>query len=141
MMASLRHVKGWEIHRARLKRMQQISDPARRALLDAGEAVRADAQNSIRQGAISGAGHIPSRPGEPPNADTHQLDISIDVVLDGSGKSVRVISRAPYSAGLEYGHSNVLPRPFLRPALIRNRNRLVFGMVQAVRSVVRVIKG
>jgi hypothetical protein len=138
---ALSHVTGWEIHKARLRRMREIADPAKQALLMAGEAVRADAQNSIRQGAVSGVGHVPSRPGEPPNADTHQLDISIDVVLDGSGKSVRVISRAPYSAALEYGHASLLPRPFMRPALIRNRNRLVRGMVQAVQSVVRVVKG
>lgn len=140
-MASKVTVKGADVHLARLRRMKQITEPSARELLKAGEAVRADAQASIRAGAVSGPAHVPSLPGQPPNADTHNLDLGIDVVLNPSKKSVRVISRAEYSAALEFGTSRMAARPFLRPALLRNRNRLVQGQVQAVREVVRVKKG
>lgn len=135
------HVKGANIHHNRLRRMARINDASIKRLAEAGELVRADAQASIRAGAVSGAGHIPSAPGQPPNADTHQLDISIDVRINPSRKSVSVVSLAPYSAFLEFGTSQMAERPFMRPSLRRNRNRIVYGQVQAVRDTVRVLKG
>lgn len=135
------HVKGANIHRNRLRRMARIKDASIKRLAEAGELVRSDAQASIRAGAVSGAGHVPSAPGQPPNADTHQLDISIDVRINPSKRSVSVVSLAPYSAFLEFGTSRMAERPFMRPALRRNRNRIVYGQVQAVRDTVRVLKG
>lgn len=132
---------GLNVHRARLARMRRaIKDESAKELFAAGEIIRADAQASIREGAISGPGHIPSLPGEPPNADTHNLDLSIDVRINPSRKSVLVFARAIYAAALEFGTSRIEPRPFLRPALQRNRNRVVYGQVQAVRNTVRVFK-
>lgn len=134
--------RGYQIHRNRLRRMMNIKDDAVRALADAGEAVREDAQKSIRAGAVSGPGHVPSRPGEPPNADTHNLDLSIDVVINPGRLSVSVIARAPYSAALEFGTSRMLARPFLRPSMHRNRNRLLYGLANSISSgAVRVYKG
>lgn len=118
-----------------------IRSESAKELLKAGQIVADDAAASIRAGSVSGAGHVPSRPGEPPNRDTGRLDTNIDAVLAKSGKSVRVISRAPYSSFLEFGTSRVAERPFMRPALRRNRNRVVMGQVQAVKKVVRVKKG
>lgn len=132
---------GLRIHRNRLARLRRIKTPALKALYEAGELVRADAVASIKEGAISGPGHIPSQPGQPPNADTHQLDLSIDTVLSPTKLSVSVVSKAPYSAALEFGTSKMAARPFLRPALRRNRNRLVRGFVEAVNDTVRVFKG
>lgn len=134
-------VKGLNVHRARLARLRRIKDGQIQALYDAGELVRAYAQKSIRDGAISGAGHIASLPGEPPNADTHNLDLSIDVRVNPSRLSVQVVARAHYAAALEFGTSRILPRPFMRPALQANKNRIVFGQVQALRASVRVFKG
>lgn len=136
-----KHVTGANIHRNRLRRMSRVKEASIKALYEAGELVRADAQASIRAGAVSGAGHVPSAPGQPPNADTHRLDTSIDVRINPSRKSVSVISLAPYSAFLEFGTSKMVERPFMRPALRRNRNRIVYGQVQAVRETVRVLKG
>jgi HK97 gp10 family phage protein len=135
------HVTGANVHRNRLRRMARVKEASIKALYDAGEMVRADAQASIRAGAVSGAGHVPSAPGQPPNADTHRLDVSIDVRINPSRKSVSVISLAPYSAFLEFGTSRMVERPFMRPALRRNRNRIVYGQVKAVRDTVRVLKG
>ena len=132
---------GLRIHRNRLARLRRIKTPALKALYEAGELVRADAAASIKEGAISGPGHIPSQPGQPPNADTHRLDLSIDTVLSPTKLSVSIISKAPYSAALEFGTSKMAARPFLRPALRRNRNRLVRGFVEAVNDTARVFKG
>ena len=132
---------GANVHKARLARMRRaIRNEADLQLWNAGELVRIDAQESIRRGAISGAGHVPSAPGEPPNADTHNLDLSIDTRINPSKKSVSVVARARYAAAQEFGTSKMAARPYLRPALQRNRNRLVQGMVQAVKDSVRVFK-
>lgn len=129
------------IHKNRLARMRNIKTASLKKLYEAGEIIRADAQRSITEGAISGAGHVPSLPGQPPNADTHELDKGIDVRINPSRLTVSVVSTAPYSAALEFGHSNLEARPFMRPALQRNRNRVVMGQVEAVRETVRVYKG
>lgn len=131
---------GLNVHLARLARMRRIKDESIKELFKAGELVRKDAQDSIRKGAISGAGHIPSAPGEPPNADTHNLDLSIDVRINPSKKSVTVFARAKYAAALELGTARIEARPFLRPALQRNKNRVVYGQVQAIRATTRVFK-
>lgn len=136
------NIKGLNVHRARLARMRRAAkDEALTALYAAGEIIRKDAQDSIRAGAISGPGHIPSSPGEPPNADTHNLDLGIDVRINKAASTVYVVSRAHYSAALEFGTSRIEPRPFMRPALRRNRNRIIYGQVQALKATVRVYKG
>lgn len=134
-------VSGAKTHRNRLARMRRVKSPVMRALYEAGEVVRADAANSIKAGAISGPGHIPSLPGQPPNADTHHLDLNIDVRVNPGRLSVSVISLARYSAALEFGYANLIERPYMGPALRRNRNRIVFGVVQAVNGTVKVRKG
>lgn len=134
-------IKGAKAHSNRLKSMMSFRPQSQKALLEVGELIAEDAAASIRNGAVSGPGHVPSLPGEPPNADTHRLDMSIDAVVAPTGKTVRVRANAPYAAFLEFGTSKMVERPFLRPALRRNRNRLVQGQVTAVKKSVRVLKG
>ena len=143
MQPTIRYV-GLNVHRNRLRRLKSkyLQEPVNAALYAAGEAVRADAQASILDGAILGPGHIPSKPGEPPNADTRNLDLSIDVELSRSRKSVQVTAKAHYAAALEFGTSRVAARPFMGPALRRNRNRAVYGAALAASGKrVRVFKG
>lgn len=135
-------VTGTAKHKARLARMRtEISGTSIKHLIQAGEIVREDIKASIVDGSVSGSGHVPSRPGEPPNADTHQLDTGIIVRVNPSLRSVTVASTALYSAALEFGHGSLIERPFMRPGLRRNKSRVVMGQVQAVRDVVRVFKG
>ena len=63
-------------HADRLRRMQNTRDIVK-ALYLAGQRIELEAERSITQGSISGKGHIPSFPGEPPNADTRLLDTNI----------------------------------------------------------------
>jgi hypothetical protein len=48
-----------------------------RALFASAQDIAVDAAVSITEGSVSGKGHVPSLPGEPPNADTHVLSNSI----------------------------------------------------------------
>jgi HK97 gp10 family phage protein len=116
---------GAKKHSDRLKRMiARTPQEVARALYSAGQLVELDAERSITTGAVSGAGHVPSLPGEAPNADTHFLDSNIETEIGGPGL-VTVTSKAPYSAFLEYGTSRASPRPFMRPAVERNRKKIV----------------
>lgn len=129
------------IHKNRLARMRNVKTESLKELYKGGEIVRAYAQKKIREGAVSGPGHIPSRPGEFPNANTHELDLGIDVRINPSRLSVSVVSTAPYSAFVELGTSKMAERPFMRPSLRANKNRLVLGQVQAVQRTIRTFKG
>lgn len=139
---ALSSTRGYQIHRNRLKRMARIKEPVLRALVDAAEVIREDAQQSIIAGSVSGAGHVPSAPYTPPNRDSGNLDLGIDVRVNPGGLTVSVISTAPYAAVQELGSSRQLPRPYLRPALHRNKNRLLMGIAMAASGEgVRIYKG
>lgn len=134
-------VSGVRVHQNRLARMRRVQTPALQALYAQGEAIRKDAADSIIEGGIPSPNHVVSAPGSPPNRDTGNLDKSIDVRINPSRKTVTVAARAEYSAALEFGTSTIAARPFLRPALQRNKDRVVLGTAQAVSEVVRVFKG
>lgn len=108
-----------------------------KALFVAGNRIQVAAQKSITEGSVSGAFHVPSLPGEPPNADTHTLDRQIETVQVEPLK-VEVSSNAPYAAFLEFGTSKMAARPYMLPAAEKERA----AAVQLVRSAVnRVNKG
>lgn len=135
-------ISGANVHRNRLRRMRSkyMQDEVVKAIYEAGELVREEAQRSIRDGGIPSPNHVVSLPGQPPNADTHNLDLSIDVRMSKTRKSVEVQARAEYAAALEFGTSKIAERPFMRPALRKHRNRVVRGVAQAVSKTIRVYK-
>lgn len=110
-------VTGADKVRQRFNRMATSRTLTDRALYAAGQLIEIEAEISITRGSVSGKGHVPSRPGEPPNADTRLLDTSIDTVVVGPNR-VDVVSNAPYSSYLEFGTSSIVERPFMRPAAI-----------------------
>jgi HK97 gp10 family phage protein len=103
------------------------------ALLTAGEFVQRDAQNSITEGA-SQSPHIASLPGQPPNEEFGTLRNNIETVQSEPLK-VEVSSNAPYAAPLEFGTSKMAARPYMGPALQKNRQRIAETIAQAVRIV------
>lgn len=124
-------------HSDRLKRMaQRTPQQVAKALYAAGQLIEADAEQSITAGSISGAGHIPSLPGQPPNADTRFLDTNIETEIGGPGV-VTVTSYAPYSAALELGSSRAAARPFMRPAAERNRKKVVRMVGEALSITIK----
>jgi HK97 gp10 family phage protein len=42
----------------------------------------------------------------------------------------QIISAAPYSKALEFGTVNMQPRPFMQPALNKNKNKIVKMFMQ-----------
>lgn len=115
------------------------------ALYAAGQEIEIDAERSITEGSVSGKFHVPSLPGEPPNADTRGLDQQIETEIDPApppGKSrVEVSSNALYSVPLEVGTSKMAARPYMGPAAMRKKavaNELV---AKAVKGVVIVSAG
>ena len=131
-------ISGAKLHTDRLQKMasQSTKTAADRALYAAGQLIEIAAENSITEGSISGPGHIPSRPGEPPNADTRLLDTSIHTVPVGPGR-VNVESTAPYAAALEFGTSRMAARPYMAPAAKKeapNARRLIAEAMRKARS-------
>jgi HK97 gp10 family phage protein len=70
--------------------------------------------------------HTASAEGEPPATDTGFLVGSISSNVKKRGTSVvgQIIASAPYAPHLEFGTSTIRPRPFMQPALERNRPKI-----------------
>lgn len=131
-------ITGVDKHLKRLRGMRDVAKDVTAALYAAGQDIELDAEHSITEGSISGKGHIPSLPGEPPNRDTGTLDTNIETSIEAqSPPTVHVTSHAPYSAALEFGSSKMAERPFMRPATEKNRKKVGQKVAAAVRIAVR----
>lgn len=131
-------ITGADKHAKRLKNMAKSSKQIVAALYAAGQEIEIDAEHSITAGSISGKGHVPSRPGQPPNRDTGDLDKNIETTVEAQNPpTVHVTSHMPYSAALEYGTSKMAARPFMRPATEKNRKKVGQKVANAVRIAVR----
>lgn len=131
-------ITGADQHKQRLRRMR---GPAAvrgitRALFKVAQDIAVDASLSITTGAVSGKNHQASAPGEAPNADTGVLHNSITGVSTGPLKA-ETAADAPYAAAQELGSGDLPERPYLRPALAKNRGPAVQGVVDAVNRVIR----
>lgn len=72
--------------------------------------------------------HTQSKPLSPPASDTGFLvsQITMDVDTKANGSVVgQIISSAPYSKPLEFGTVNMQPRPFMQPALRKNKSKIL----------------
>ena len=71
--------------------------------------------------------HRASAPNNPPATDTgylvSQITMDVDVKMDGSVVG-QIISSAPYSKHLEFGTVNMTERPFMQPALMKNKRKI-----------------
>ena len=131
-------IRGLKAHTSRLQRLPAAAEKAvTAAVFAAAERIANEAGLSITRGAVSGAGHVASKPGEAPNSDTHGLDRSIQAVKFGRLKA-KVIVTAPYAGALEFGTSRIAARPFLRPARDKKkeeaRDLVVKGLNAALRA-------
>jgi len=71
--------------------------------------------------------HIASAPNQPPASDTGFLasNITMDVDAKPNGTVIgQIISSAPYSKHLEFGTTNMTERPFMQPALAKNKRKI-----------------
>tara|TARA_R100000482_G_C5118173_1_gene144210 strand:+ start:252 stop:680 length:429 start_codon:yes stop_codon:yes gene_type:complete len=121
---------------AKLK--ERLDDGARknvrRAVFKGTNLVRNTAVESIKSGNKSGrvykrgsVTHVASAPGQAPAADTGFLDsqITTEVKVQDNKVIGQIIASAPYAKHLEFGTSNILPRPFMQPALQKNKKKIV----------------
>jgi HK97 gp10 family phage protein len=131
-------IRGVAEHKAHLRALAgpEMVQQVGAALLSAGEDLQTTAQLSITEGAVSGKGHVPSAPGEPPKNDTGLLANSIEAVQVAPLR-VEVSSNAPYSRALEYGTSKMSERPFMRPALKKTQPIMREKIRRAVAKVAR----
>ena len=71
--------------------------------------------------------HVASAPNQPPASDTgflaNNITMKVDTKTDGSVVG-QVISSAPYSKHLEFGTTNMTERPFMQPALQKNKSKI-----------------
>lgn len=128
--------------RAHIRRLQALASDAGRkdigqALFAAADAIRVEAQISITRGAVSGKGHVPSKPGEPPMNDTGVLAGYINVEHKSGTLRATVRSDAEYAAALEFGTSTVAARPYLRPARDKMKPEAKRLVEQAMNRVVK----
>lgn len=130
---------GVEAHVRHLKSISsdpRVANTIGAVIFAVGDIIRTEAVRSITEGAISGAGHVPSFPGDPPNADTHLLDSNI--VNEKTGPlEARVTSRAGYSIPLEAGTSKMAARPFMRPAAAKGRAVARGMLARAVQNLLK----
>jgi len=129
-------IPGADKVRRRFMRMAANRTLTDRALYAAGQSIEIFAELSITRGSVSGKGHVPSKPGSPPSADTRLLDTSIDTIVVGPNR-VDVVSSAPYSAALEFGTSKMEARPFMGPAARAKQAEAVDLIARAVKASAR----
>lgn len=67
--------------------------------------------------------HHPSLPGNAPAPDSGNLRASIHYTVDGEGKETigRVGTDVEYGKHLEFGTTKMAPRPWLKPAMDKNK--------------------
>lgn len=130
---------GSKAHSARLKRIRgpEMVRQLGKAIYAAADFLRAEAQISISEGAVSGKNHVPSLPGQPPNYDTGHLADNIKNIKTGP-LSAEVSSNAEYAADLEFGTSKMAARPYMAPAAAKVR---VEGRALVTHAVKRVVRG
>ena len=73
-----------------------------------------------------GISHTASAAGQPPAQDQGQLaqNITTKVTTNGTQVIGQIIASAPHAPHLEFGTSTIEPRPFMQPALERNRPKI-----------------
>ena len=71
--------------------------------------------------------HTASAPNQPPASDTgflaSQITMNVDVKPNGTVVG-QIISASPYSKHLEFGTVDMQPRPFMQPALMKNKRKI-----------------
>lgn len=95
------------------------------SIFNAVEDVRARAIAKIMSGDKTGriyrrrgVDHQASAPGEAPANDTGRLVQSIQTEVDAATLTGTIKFQTAYAAALEFGTTNILPRPYARPSLL-----------------------
>lgn len=129
-------MKGKDRHLRRLRNLQAVVRVAGAIVYEGADMIRAEAFRSISAGSISGKGHKPSAPGQPPNRDTGGLQSHLKVEKTGS-LTAEVRSEASYAAVLERGTSKMAARPYMRPARDAKKGEIKKRFVEQMNKLVK----
>jgi len=114
-------VKNPELHiRSLIRRSTTLVEgTAKQSIMKGGTGITYQKYNPRRQ-------HTASAKGEPPASDTGFLVSNITSSVKQQGTTVigQIVASAPYAPYLEFGTSTIDPRPFMQPALERNRPKI-----------------
>lgn len=124
------------LRKLRFYSSREFDELAGAVIEEAADAVRAEAFYSISRGSVSGAGHVPSKPGEPPNREFGDLQAGLSVKRTGL-LSAEVRAEAAHSRPLEFGTSKLAARPFLRPARDKEAAGAIEKGVRKMRAAIR----
>lgn len=123
-------IKGLKAFQDRLKFIgDAIEEAGFKLLIEKGLMIESDAKKSIANISEGKSvirysprrNHTASKPGGPPNTDTGRLISSIRTQTDRSTTTVSVGSNVKYSLYLEFGTKKMRPRPWLKPAIDKNK--------------------
>ena len=78
-----------------------------------------------------------SKPGEPPRRRTGTLGASITNEADKGGLIQRVGTAFKYGFWLEWGTKKLAPRPYLRPAITKNADKIAAFVKNAIKKGIR----
>lgn len=108
---------GKDRHLRRLRRLSgvEVAREANKVVYVGADMIRAEVHRSISAGSVSGKGHVPSAPGEPPNRDSGELQAHV-TTSQPKPLVAEVRSEADHAVPLEYGTSTMAARPSVRPA-------------------------
>lgn len=121
---------------------RRVRSAAMTGVIAGTELVKETAIKSIQSGNKSGRiyqrrgiTHQASAPGEPPASDTGRLVQSTQTQFDTGELLGQVVFRTAYAAPLEFGTSRIEPRPYARPALEANRDKISQAIEREVSKV------
>lgn len=133
-------ITGAKEFRQKLKNMSspEVVRKIAAVLYIGGETIEKEAERLITTGSISGKGHVASLPGEPPNADTRELDTNIETrIVSDINPTVHVEALAPHALPLEVGTSKMAARPFMKPAANSKKKEVVEKVAASISKIVR----
>lgn len=96
-----------------------VADTAKRSIQAGGKGIEYQKYNPRRT-------HRASAEGDPPATDTGFLvkNITMEIKTEKNAVIGQIRSSAPYSKHLEFGTVNIMPRPFMQPALEKNKAKI-----------------
>lgn len=137
-------IDGMEFLQRNLDRLSdKVKAQVAEAVKDGAEAIRKTAQESIASGSKSGkvyktkrGTHQSAAPGQPPAELTGKLRRSIKIRYYKGGLAAEIGSKHPTAHLLEYGTKRIRKRPFMFPALLKERPRIE----RAIQKIAKNIK-
>lgn len=108
--------------------------------------VESHAKKSISQGNPSGRiyqrynnrrTHQASAPGQPPASDTGFLVNNINRRIYHDKMGGEIASRSTYAKFLEFGTSKMLPRPYMFPAMEKNKKKIKDRIKKAIQAAAK----